>query len=312
MGRPSFTDRRRARLALRVASLEAMERRSMVSESLGIFLSGVGVAAGGVPLAEVRENIDSIPIGGGRRKRDFEFDGQAVVRGCGVGLAGSVLISSGSRSSPDRRTAEPTAVGSVSDWLTFTPDAPRSAAIPDGTASLSGPRRGGAGGDAAAGAAPASGIAPFVPSRPVAFDGQAIATPDVTWSGVPPIAFGSAAAGSVAAAETARFDQVAPSTGTGFAAGSGAGPGLLTTAFGAASGGADAFDIGLLPEQEGGGAALAEFTNFPLYTLNWADGSVFFPDTYQWATIGGPSDGWVELRAQVRDTTVSSYSWGLR
>jgi RHS repeat-associated protein len=309
MGRPSFTDRRRARLALRVASLEAMERRSMVSESLGIFLSGVGVAAGGVPLAEVRENIDSIPIGSARRKRDFALEGQAVVRGNGVGLAGSVVISSGSRSSPDRRTAEPTAVGSGPDWLTFAPDAPGSAAIPDGTASLPGPRRGGAGGDASAGAAPASGIAPFVPSRPVAFDGQAIATPDVTWSGVPPRAFGSAAAGSVAAAETAQFDQVAPSTGAGLAAGTGAGSGLLTTSFGAASGGADAFDIGLLPEQEGGGAALASFTNFPLYTLNWADGSVFFPDTYQWATIGGPSDGWVELRAQVRDTTVSSYSW---
>jgi YD repeat-containing protein len=65
-------------------------------------------------------------------------------------------------------------------------------------------------------------------------------------------------------------------------------------------------DPGLL-EIEGGdsGVALSSFTYFPLYTLDYNDGVVLFPGFAQFATPGGDED----LRAQVRDTTVSTYSW---
>jgi hypothetical protein len=53
------------------------------------------------------------------------------------------------------------------------------------------------------------------------------------------------------------------------------------------------------------GPSLGQFTNFPLYTLYDTDGTILFPNDYQLATL----NGWVDLRAQVRDTTVSTYSW---
>ena len=53
------------------------------------------------------------------------------------------------------------------------------------------------------------------------------------------------------------------------------------------------------------GPSLGQFTNFPLYTLDDTDGTILFPNDYQLATL----NGWVDLRAQVRDTTVSTYSW---
>lgn len=43
--RPTRTERRRSQLAVRIGVLEAMERRSLITESLGIFTAGIGVPA---------------------------------------------------------------------------------------------------------------------------------------------------------------------------------------------------------------------------------------------------------------------------
>ena len=51
--------------------------------------------------------------------------------------------------------------------------------------------------------------------------------------------------------------------------------------------------------------SLGNFTSFPLYTLDDTDGTTLMPNDFQLATL----NGWVDLRAQVRDTTVSTYSW---
>jgi hypothetical protein len=54
---------------------------------------------------------------------------------------------------------------------------------------------------------------------------------------------------------------------------------------------------------------LAPFTHFALCVLDYNYGSILFPGFEQCAVIGGASQGWVDLRAQVRDTTASTYSW---
>ncbi len=53
------------------------------------------------------------------------------------------------------------------------------------------------------------------------------------------------------------------------------------------------------------GAAMGSFTYFPLYTLDYNQGTVLFPGGYQLATQGGSMD----LRAQTTGTTGVTYSW---
>src|SRR5690606_34932436 len=64
-------------------------------------------------------------------------------------------------------------------------------------------------------------------------------------------------------------------------------------------------DPGLFEVVAGDSTALGSFTNFPLYTLDHNYGTVLFPGFVHYATPGGH----VDLRAQVRDTAVASYSW---
>jgi len=53
------------------------------------------------------------------------------------------------------------------------------------------------------------------------------------------------------------------------------------------------------------GASQNTFAYFPVYVLDWNDGSVMMPGADQYATFGK----YVDLRAQVIGTTVSSISW---
>ena len=52
-------------------------------------------------------------------------------------------------------------------------------------------------------------------------------------------------------------------------------------------------------------AAMEEFTYYPLYTLDYNQGTVLFPGGYQLATLGGQMD----LRAQTSGATGVTYSW---
>ena len=61
-----------------------------------------------------------------------------------------------------------------------------------------------------------------------------------------------------------------------------------------------------LPYSPSGGPVNSpQFTYFPLYTLDYIQGTVLFPDGYQLATL----DGNVNLRAQVKNTTGVTFSW---
>ena len=53
------------------------------------------------------------------------------------------------------------------------------------------------------------------------------------------------------------------------------------------------------------GAAMEDFTYFPLYTLDYNQGTVLFPGGYQLATLMGNMD----LRAQTSGATGVTYSW---
>jgi hypothetical protein len=50
---------------------------------------------------------------------------------------------------------------------------------------------------------------------------------------------------------------------------------------------------------------LTQFPYYPLYTLDYIQGTVLFPNGYQLATLGGNMD----LRAQVKNTTGVSFAW---
>ncbi len=53
------------------------------------------------------------------------------------------------------------------------------------------------------------------------------------------------------------------------------------------------------------GASMEEFQYFPLYTVDYDTGTVFFPNTYQLATL----NSFVDLRAQTTGATGVTYSW---
>ena len=72
-----------------------------------------------------------------------------------------------------------------------------------------------------------------------------------------------------------------------------------------ASGGIDPSSIVDPTSGTASGPSQGQFPYFAVYVLDWNHGSTMMPGAYQYATLGGH----VDLRAQVRDTTVSSISW---
>src|SRR4051794_18974145 len=85
MSRQTFTDRRRAQLARRVGTLEAMEPRSMITESLGILTLGIGVptlaATIGSHTAEKERQAAQGPV----MRLDARAQAQASLRATQVG-----------------------------------------------------------------------------------------------------------------------------------------------------------------------------------------------------------------------------------
>ena len=266
---PVRIDRRRAQFARRFGALEAMEGRSLVSESLGILTAGIGVPAALIARAEAANSA--------RAARPPRRPATTTDAAPNRPVAATPPPSRGTNSAPASTTPLPAPPVGAAPSLDLAPAANaitvKSIAAPADSSKgggAGGTSHGGSGSVAPAAAAPGSTAAP-APSTP-----GAATAPSV----VLPATLDNPATPPNPTASTASHVVVEPAAN--------ASPSAVKSIGGAAR-----------------PAAMTSFANFPLYTLDYDAGSVFPPGTERLATLGGNMD----LRAQVEDTTVSSYSW---
>ena len=272
------TDRRRATLARRFESVEAMEARSLITESLGILTLGIGVptALVGQAKAEVVSQASPSP------RRPVSILDESPAR-----MVTSAPVNAGRAAAPaDSGTALPTP--SVVDSALSLDLAPAANAI---TVAWAAPasdtsKGGGAGGTSHGGS---GAVSPAAVAAPAASPSDASTTSGTSSSPsvVVPASMDSPA---VAASSNSSAPRAASATVVG-----------ATTPSSSSTGG---------PKSPAGGetarpAAMMAFANFPVYTLDYNAGSVLPPGTERLATLGANMD----LRAQVENTAVASYSW---
>jgi RHS repeat-associated protein len=316
MGRLSYTARRRAKNALKIASLEKLEDLNLITESLGMIMSGIGIQTAAAGLFGPREaGADALsatsfghgvhhatgatlPVFIGRaHSHDHHAKGSANHAANETPSHTHHKPHDGTwlelhkRHKPHQHPALPTplhstpSTGAQAGGVT----APRGSAVgtPRGAITpirISAPPT--------SDSTPGSGLISAGPSA-----SGAIATPPA--HGVAPITSTTTSTSNVGAASESNGTSQggrpairAFDPGAGVSSGGTVDPGLYTT-----------------PTDRPNGAATETFTNFPLYVIDNYRGDVFWPGTYQLATISSQNTGWEDLRAQVRDTTVSSYSW---
>jgi RHS repeat-associated protein len=288
--RPSYTDRRRARLARRIDRLEVMESRNMVTEALSSLSLGIGIPAA---IALTRPQTASAS---GTTKADrpkvSAADRAPAVLPFSVSPAATAPSGSGAGQATTQVIAVPKSP--AGDWLSLgqskaaAPPAPLKT-VADARSKPDQPGGGGGVAGSSHGATVGTGgatIAPFQVPAPAPSQSQD--------SGPAPVLTGSAPAPS-------------PQAATGAAASIGASNGITatgtTTGTGTGTGGSTTHRLFAPTPPEN--VALGQFTNFPVYTLDQNDGVVLFPGYEQLATLNAP----VDLRAQVSGTAVSSYSW---
>lgn len=297
MSKPSHTDRRRQRLARRVAALETMEPRSMITESL--FSLGLGLGTAATALvgsknagADRAIKSESKPIGDATRQPEAIPPPKAKVAAPGAG------------SQVGNLAAIPISANSSSDdWLSLSP-ATKSSPTLGGVPPVSQPQGGGALGSGG-GSGNAAAIRPvrFSPPPDLSSASSSIIAAGGPASNATPGATSTQATPTVAA--TVSVGTSAPAPATAAPAGrtasipsasliSGGGP-LTATA-----------DPGIYTVT-GGDTNVAKgiFTYYPLYTLDYNDGVVLFPGNIE---VGTPGNN-VDLRAQTRDTTGVTFSW---
>ena len=295
--RPTFTERRRVRFALRVASLEAMEERNMITESLGIMTLGIGVPTAMRTLGARTEAGAAAAI-----VRPAPRARRSALTSFASGRRASALEGGWSKDKALPPVAARLATAPAgNDWLTLSRKSPSAA---QAAGPLSTPRvvkppsapagqtasRGGSGG------AVAPKIAALRLPAPSGGDNSGSATGALGSS----LAL-SGASGATHAGTTAR-QSTAPTAGSGAA--TAASTALVAPA--PTNGIRQPIDPRIdSVHGNSSSAALLSFSYFPLYTLDYNDGAVFFPGTTQLAT----PYGYVDLRAQVRDAAVASYSW---
>ena len=325
--RLSFTEKRRRKLALKVARLDKLETRNTMTEPISVTALSIsamrGLAQMGIVSADggngaalrIAQAAQQAKQAQGQARRTTAAPPRDTI------AIGSPLLSrrpaggaGGAASTP--LASSPRAVakqGLPDDWLaqTFgnnTADTSETHGIsspwqpaspPGGGAAV--PPRGGSGSGAQATTvalvlglpaalqtppAPASTPAiPFLPSNGSAHD------PTAYGSGK---AFGGHHAGSGGAAQADGGSGPAPAPGP------------------AVTGGGGPTTINENPSSEpsssvgnGSGFSQQSFQYFPIYVMDENNGIVLFNGQYQQATLNGV----VDLYAQVKGTTVSTYSW---
>ena len=302
----NFTERRRAKLGLKVNVLELLESRSTVTEPISI----VGLSAGMIKgLAFLNPLLGSASGFVAQRPKTAHTSGPrryAVAGGINPREPLPFAVASRNRAGGSSTAAREAAYAKstvrsntprTAQWLLETARRPRNG---DGSTH--------------------EGPSPALAKQPLSRTGGGGTLGPRGGSG------GGALRGVV---QPLRFPQASANNPTPTAVGVGSAPAIVATtpsslgvAAGSAPGGFGSTSMvhlaaigdsgGTAVENFVGGdssSALAGFTNFPLYVLDYNNGSVLFPGFYQYATIGNPSQGWVDLRAQVRDTAITSYSW---
>lgn len=324
--RAGFSARRRVQLVRRVAALEVLESKSMITESLGIMLAGIALPLGVAAMCGTKgEAADQEAEDGATRRRTEEHPAEAGTAP-GVGPASALSALDEGEGIPRRRTRS----SDRSDRRPVTPywsvlnTGPGSPASESGSMQSRGapqPSEKAAAGSEVGGASDTPPDQAFTPAAPVVGPGGAssiapVPPPSGPRVGRSPVGLRSA---GLAPQVTGESGESTPSGGG--EASSTSGSTSDATQAGVASAGTetgfsgtgslpfqpvDAIDTGLfLVDGGGGGASMASFTNFALYTLDYNSGTVLFPG---FAQVGVPMSS-VDLRAQVRDVDVQSYSW---
>jgi RHS repeat-associated protein len=326
--RVSFTERRRARLARKFDRIERLETRNTVTEPISVTGLSVSALRG---LAQL--GIAQVHGGGDALERLAAASRAAQQRGVknavtGIQAPGQVStyleIGAGFRPSADSAAAggwrssvptpAPKPVASTAqqagDWLDLSPAAPEESgetgiSTPWAPAKRSG---GGAALPPRGGSFPATQAAVNAMVRAQTNHGQTAAQPSAppTIPGVylpsPPTSGPAAGSANPVVTRNAAAQKLAQSAPLPTANPSKVVPsssGIPVTI---------AENPSSLPSSTAGNGSLAAMNSFPyypLYTLDYIDGTVFFPNTYQLATLGGS----VDLRAQTSGITGVTYSW---
>jgi hypothetical protein len=309
--RLSWTEKRRARMALKIDAIEILERKQTITEPISVLGLSAGMAAG---LSFLSPTQPDRFHPGTRERTDPGRSSRRAPAGA-TGQLGGVLpfaVHPRSAASTDRTLAHthnvaPRKVSSDS-WLSATS---RQRHTPGDSAEGSllnsrlkpAPRStGGVAQPSNRGGAPASPAVRGVvtPLRFPRIDDQT--TPISGILGATTLA-GAGSSGVLAGApRTLPVHLVNGRAPASTPASNQPNTASRLRIFGAASGG---IPVDTIPNT----TPLAPFTHFPLYVLDYNYGSILFPGFEQYAVIGGANQGWVDLRAQVRDTTVSTYSW---
>ncbi|MFI5460085.1 MAG: hypothetical protein ACHRXM_32095, partial [Isosphaerales bacterium] len=330
------TERRRARvarLARKVDRLDQLEPKSLITDPIN--LAGVSVGLPvlwgifGSPRSDGpsvnRGQFGSLPAQSGSAgpgSRSGMAEDQALSRALGGPMPALRIVpaaAGGGSAAPDSAlTKSPLP---VSDWLDVDAEVPVDPApvLSGLTAPASSPVKGGGQPIAARGGS-GGGV---LPATLALVQGQVsplrVPSPPGATSTGPLMLAPNNASGSAGASTGLSIRTPAPSSGAAQAAARPSAPqpagqtGPVTPKPGfahmnAGGGGPSTVDPSSITDPTTGNsspAAQMSFPFYPVYTLDYFDGSVLMPGAYQLATLGGN----VDLRAQVRDTTVSSFTW---
>jgi RHS repeat-associated protein len=288
---PSRTGRRRAPLARRFEAIEAMEHRSLITESLGILTAGIGIPAA---MIAARTEAGTAQVQASQRREPA----------LPVDAAWPAIPASSTPGGKGSTSPTPT-----SDIPLVVPSAPSGTAMAIPAANpirvswavpADSSKGGGAGGTSHGGSGATTPAAVPSSSSPAGTSSSSPSSPSVV---IPTDMSNSTSSTSVNAAPT---PTTSPTSAQASAA-SDAMTGAVTPS--ASPSGPTSSSATLSSFRAGGFGASADamtsFANFPVYTLDENAGSVLLPNTERLATLGGNMD----LRAQVDDTTVASYSW---
>jgi RHS repeat-associated protein len=319
--RRSFTARRRARLAVRLASLERLEPRNLITESLGIYMAGIGVGAAAHAMV-------ARPAA-----RETRLPPRAQALRAHHSNSTPLTIAAGSHHGGGGRSAHAGAEVAVApaklrqatgDWLTLHHLRPDKDSPPISLPSITTSQSSSAGGalpHSGGSGTSSSGITPLrlpPPSTngPDSSSGALVAADPGTLNAASPIlsAPRNPTTPGAPASAPAPFSSTSVSPNP-------SGIGTLSRATLAFPGATNSRSLlapsdplrgGVSPPTTGSNVALGEFTHFILYTEDMIDGVTMFPGFYQYATPPGGFDdppSTMDLLAQVRSTAADTYTY---
>ena len=304
--RTNFTSRRRAELARKVAKLEALEPRSMITESLGIMMLGIGVQTSATIGSKNAGSAQTQTLTGERHRPASLTNTSSI----SIATPAARPKPTGGGSRPDQSAMAPAAPKKVKNddgWLNLSrkaqSDQTFSQTTPVAPQTGGGATQGGGGGGANPSATTRGAITPLIAPAPQSSQ-SGVVTGAASPTSTAPVPVGHPASNAAALAPGSAQPAAAgaPSTPDGLGLGSfGGGHADVGVSQGPTPTDPGLFHVtGANP-----GVALNSFAYFPMYVLDFDDGTVLFPGAVQ----VGTNSGSVDLRAQVKNTTVSTYSW---